>query len=202
MARACIFCSAALSGANRAREHIFPAHILRHFGLADETLEYSDFGSAEAGFSGGNLHLNTAKRSMTYNGFLAGKVCGTCNGGWMSALETNVQPFLYDLMSGARHPQDLNQTEQSALSAWTIKTVLALASAIPSYVQPIPEQHAHEVFANRGIQRVVPDGINVLAGVGARTEGPVLKWANDLASKKWTQSYAARWASSYSAGVR
>lgn len=49
-------------------------------------------------------------------------VCRTCNGGWMSRLETDVIPIMEGLMSG--RPKTLDPYDQLIFAAWIIKTCL------------------------------------------------------------------------------
>ena len=51
-------------------------------------------------------------------------VCGACNQGWMSQLETEVQPILQPLLTGK--PYVLTPRAQATVARWTVKTAMVL----------------------------------------------------------------------------
>jgi hypothetical protein len=103
--RTCIFCG----GSPVTREHLWPEWIL---GKIQPT--------NIAGFIGKNRNLEVGRELKVRT------VCKPCNGGWMSDLEgvskTLIEPRMDDISAF------LNLTEQSTISAWTVKTAMVLDS--------------------------------------------------------------------------
>ncbi len=67
-------------------------------------------------------------------------VCGTCNKGWMSDLESEVRPLICNAISVAA-PMALSATQQQTLAAWAVKTAFCLMAGDPrlrdkSYLPP------------------------------------------------------------------
>jgi hypothetical protein len=54
-------------------------------------------------------------------------VCTSCNNGWMSALESQVQPILTPMLHD--EPRMLNAAEQFLLATWGTKTMLTMQGA-------------------------------------------------------------------------
>jgi hypothetical protein len=61
---------------------------------------------------------------------VTGKVCRTCNEGWMEGQERVARPYLTSLMAARKRP--LHREGQRALAAWANKTALALQLATPN----------------------------------------------------------------------
>lgn len=71
------------------------------------------------------------------------KVCGPCNSGWMSRLETSAKQCLTDLMLG--NDISINAANQSALAAWgAMISVIAEYTDIPT--QSIPVEHRRHLM--------------------------------------------------------
>src|SRR5262249_30663678 len=60
---------------------------------------------------------------------LADAICAACNNGWLSRLESAVQPFLEPMT--LRHQRtELDRNAQADLATWAVKTVLLLELAV------------------------------------------------------------------------
>src|SRR5438477_2513080 len=67
-------------------------------------------------------------------GLLTRAVCRTCNNGWMSGLESLVQPILQPMMRGK--PRTLSAEDQLILARWLMKTAMMMEvvpTAIPTF---------------------------------------------------------------------
>jgi len=79
-------------------------------------------------------------RQPHLDAFVNGSVCGSCNSGWMSELETRVDPIFQKLTTGT-DIRDLAQNEIDTLARWTGKTaivlgyVLPVAAVVPSFIR-------------------------------------------------------------------
>jgi hypothetical protein len=156
-----MFCGSDASGKKRAKEHIIPLHLQERFSLLKQRLDHSPFKSVKDNFSGGHVTDAPPDRSLSFSSFLAGRVCKTCNGGWMSKLETQVQPYLYDLIRGQRGLASLETDEKLRLSCWALKTSVALSQSVGAWQHMAPEKHARELRKSSG--QYLPDNVVVFA---------------------------------------
>jgi len=77
-------------------------------------------------------------------------VCGTCNGGWMSALEVKAKPILTGLIRGDLG--ELGISDQETLSQWvTLKTMVCEQNKKDEVV--FTEQQRHQFRSNRNIPK-------------------------------------------------
>jgi hypothetical protein len=109
VARLCIFCNQD----KPTKEHVLPAWlsaVLPGGGDFNFTRQQED-GSVNA-WSTPALNL-TVKR-----------VCGPCNHGWMSQLESRVKPLLTPLIHG--QPLTLSREEQTAIAVWATKMAIVV----------------------------------------------------------------------------
>jgi hypothetical protein len=60
---------------------------------------------------------------------LRGKVCTTCNNGWMSKLESDVQPFLGQMLLGNERLA-IDEPQRRLLTTWATKTILLTELAL------------------------------------------------------------------------
>lgn len=113
--------------------------LLEHFGCLDSeirpTVVYTD-------------GRPTKDRHQTCDGLLAGRICRTCNSGWMEQLEKAAKPTLLDLASSRRQVRDLELREQLLLARWAVKTSLAL-HATDKRLRVISDSIAHETRLRR-----------------------------------------------------
>ncbi|WP_261921816.1 hypothetical protein [Shewanella sp. NFH-SH190041] len=144
--RKCTFCCGDCSGANRAKEHIFPQHLLRRYGIAKEKLYNAHSKIISGDFSGGHISLLSPEREMTFSNFLAGSICSQCNNGWMSDLEQKVIPFIYDLIEGNKNVSDCTADERDLLARWTFKTSAVLSESTTAPQNKLLPTHAKQFY--------------------------------------------------------
>jgi hypothetical protein len=125
--RKCIFCS---EEGDLSREHIFPQWLLREFNISKSKLlmVHNNFG------------VNVSERKLTFNNFVNGLVCKTCNNGWMSQLEDKVKETLNSLMNFELRSVDLLKEKHKDIAKWAIKTAMVLNYGT-NYRQIIPRRH-------------------------------------------------------------
>jgi hypothetical protein len=103
--RKCIFCG----GTPVTREHLFPEWILAKIQPTNIT-----------GFIGRNRDLEVGPELKVRT------VCKSCNGGWMSNLETRSTPLIGPRMDDTSAFLDIGG--QSTISEWAVKTAMVLDS--------------------------------------------------------------------------
>lgn len=145
----CIFCEAPLNGDNRSKEHVFPQWLLDFLNIRGESIEPTHYS-----IDGKTL----STRKHTLEGLLAGQVCVTCNGGWMSELEQESMPILKPLITGKTVVVELNDKERQILGRWTAKTAYALNSS-SNYLKNIPKEHYNYIRLNPNL---LPDKVITL----------------------------------------
>jgi hypothetical protein len=172
--RACQFCATALEG-NRAVEHIIPQWLIKHLQIEDIKI-----GPAV-------LDINTGKirdeRQHNIGRFLEGRVCSTCNQGWMSALEQATQPILTRLIANQQELINLTDPEKFTLARWIFKTACVMNSAgglgdprKDPEARPVPVEHMRTLYAD-----ALPGGV-LLVGGGYNSDYPL----EFMQSTSWT----------------
>jgi hypothetical protein len=113
VARTCVFCG----GIPVNQEHALPRWLGRMF-----TNEIVDF-SRTIQYPGSDELDVRLWRGRPFSATVGGP-CQTCNGGWMSDLESNAAPIIRPLVNG----QDsiLSAVEQHLVATWAVKTMLML----------------------------------------------------------------------------
>jgi len=152
----CVFCRSPLSGC-RSREHVFPVWLLDELGIADSPVAPTHF-RPDGQVASSRLHLVKNLRE--------GRVCVSCNSGWMSALETACKPLLLRLFSSNKSITALNSDERLLLARWATKTAFVLNSSSNFNCQ-VPAGH---LFSLRRRARSLPGGTAVLAQQHSSTE--------------------------------
>jgi hypothetical protein len=69
------------------------------------------------------------RRRLAADALVEGRVCGTCNNGWMSSLENRAKPILIPLIDGQRSIFGFTTDERLVLARWAAKTAYALNSS-------------------------------------------------------------------------
>lgn len=164
----CIFCNQDCSGARRAKEHIIPDHLQQKYGLPKERLLNAHSKIVSGDFAGGHISKLPAERELTYSGFLAGRVCKTCNNGWMSELEKGVIPLIYQLIDGETGLDQITQKERKNLARWGFKTTAALSSSTNAPQNFVCESHSKEFYSSGGI--AIPENVGVFAATSEEAE--------------------------------
>lgn len=72
--------------------------------------------------------------------FLAGGVCGECNGGWMSSLEVSTMEVLKSLISAEIDIESVSQDKMKNIAKWAYKTATVLNSTT-NYFKMVPPEH-------------------------------------------------------------
>ncbi len=125
----CVFCGESI--VDRTREHVVPQWLAEELNLSNDFIlptHFSDCGKV------------VSSRSHSVDQFLCGRVCGTCNHGWMSTLETANQNLIKRLIRGELDTLDLSDAEAEALAVWGAKTAYALHMA-SNYRRIVPVEH-------------------------------------------------------------
>lgn len=134
----CVFCADSLNSENRSKEHVIPQWLLNFLGIREEIIEPTHFSSDGK---------TQSKRNHTLEGLLAGQVCESCNGGWMSKLEQEAIPILKPLINGERIVVELTDRERQIMGRWTAKTAYALNSS-SNYQKNVPLEHYKFIRTN------------------------------------------------------
>lgn len=151
ISKQCIFCKIDLSG-NRAKEHIFSRDLLLRFGVEKSSIEHCSWQSqVETGFWGGLISKSETERKPVLNSFLAGRVCNTCNNGWMNSLEIICRPILYPLMEGKSSIRNLSEEDKTILGKWLYKTVVVLWDSVGNNGISIPQSHVETFYQKREV---------------------------------------------------
>jgi hypothetical protein len=121
--RRCVFCCD--PSRPTTREHVWPDWILR---LLDAELNYTDVQVERGG-----AFRRSPKPDATVK-----HVCQSCNTGWMSVLESTVQPTLTPMILG-QGPLTLTTETQRAVACWAMKTALMLELYYPRDDRQLPQ---------------------------------------------------------------
>jgi hypothetical protein len=128
----------------RAREHVFPFWVLDEFGVARDIIEFSPFEATREDGASLQVTIQTPIRRFDLNNFLLGAVCSVCNSGWMSRLETRVQPNLIALIKG----DTVGSLDREALAKWALKTAYALWRYLNPPVGHAPLSHGLDLVGD------------------------------------------------------
>jgi hypothetical protein len=132
--RVCVFCGSE----DLTREHVFPDWMSKMF--VDKKLTATTTIEKEG------------KPNKVYKSGLfrhkAKIVCGQCNNGWMSKLETDAKPLLSTMLFDLRSAVKLGPEEQKILSFWAQKTVMILNLSTEADYK-IPQQSFHDLYKQK-----------------------------------------------------
>jgi hypothetical protein len=168
--KGCWFCDTPLTGANASEEHVFPQWLQKELGL--EKVAITPTWHAEP------LGALLDERKHTWGTLVAGRICRSCNNGWMSNLESEAMPLLLPLIRGDRLVSELSAEEARQIAVWATKTVLALSAAVQEKRAPATQYHALCASPTS-----VPAGIHVLAMQHALTSS-----AHYIIDATWQES--------------
>jgi hypothetical protein len=135
----CIFCGHPLAPAaqnkphSRTAEHIFADWFRRISGHKIMNMYLGNLNGASP---------QLVRRPPLNNLAMKG-VCKKCNNGWMSLLETTVEPIMQRVFGGM-DVDELSNDELKILAEWTAKTAIALSYATPRHA-PVPLQASHSL---------------------------------------------------------
>jgi hypothetical protein len=157
--RLCLMCGNPLIA--RAREHVFPQWLLEHLGIRDERVRGIHWKHNGTGFEEKPVSL----REMDYASMTEGRVCATCNQGWMSQLEDNARPLLIKMIDGSCKIGSLKDSETALLGRWAAKTSYMLNSSA-NFNLRVPETH-RQILRNGDL---IPSNVAVVATQHIPTE--------------------------------
>ena len=98
-------------------------------------------------------------RAHTFNSFLCGDVCDTCNTGWMSSLESTVKPWILSITTKADLHTLQDPVRGLTFSRWALKTACVI-----DRLGGIREIPAHVPRRLTNHQETLPDDVHVLVG--------------------------------------
>ncbi len=123
----------------RTREHIFPKWLLKYMGIGKLPVVSAHHVRTE----------NTVEtRDIRHAAPLArteGRVCGSCNNGWMSALEVEAMPILKPFIDGTTNLYECGGQNVTTIGRWAAKTAYMVNSA-SSYPLKVPQQHRSSIL--------------------------------------------------------
>ncbi len=151
--RKCIFCG---SPRSLTREHVIPSWLQAYVG-GGETAEFTGVRSSYFG-------QPLDERRASGNAITLKKVCGTCNNGWMSQLETQFSEILPRLETDI-NPKRFNKADRAVVSSWILKTGI-VAHLSSNYRQILPDDFATRISNGR----TIPGGTKVFGGITANTD--------------------------------
>src|SRR5215472_8026725 len=148
MPRTCIFCDNPLTGV-RAKEHVSPQWLMEYLEITDDKL-YSAVAKSKD-------DTILKDRQVNAGSFVEGRICETCNNGWMSNLETATMELLKPLIEGTVNLLSISDDERTTLAKWATKTGYVISHAAPLEKTPDPS-HMHYMKDNAG---AVPPRVEV-----------------------------------------
>lgn len=159
MARACLACGDPL-GANRTDEHVIPDWLLSELGISAEQLNQfvADRVTGET---------KNPRPQHPMDAFREGRVCETCNSGWMSVLESEARLVLPVFMNGGRSISAVSESDCLVIARWMLKTAVILSHASPLGLPIPPEQLQFLKLNSKGL----PAGVGVF-GATHNPTGP------------------------------
>ncbi len=155
--RACIFCGITLTKDNRSREHVVPAWLQTYLGIDDKQLQLGTANTSD------NTILK--RRIHSASRFKEGRLCETCNTGWMSKLETESMELLKSLIDGRFSPAELSNDQRASLARWATKTAFVLSHV--ALLQKTPNVAQMRWMARH--KGEVPPGVWVVTQLGPPT---------------------------------
>jgi hypothetical protein len=139
MARKCIFCG----GSGMTKEHYWPQWLeALHTRPVAGHMHWLSYKPTDEQ----NLILNESQRPLSALKSTLSRVCGPCNNGWMSRLQTSAKPVLTELFYG-RWPK-MSRSDFLALARWATMFAMVIEFADPRSVAVSQAQRTD--FMNSG----------------------------------------------------
>ncbi|WP_402374989.1 hypothetical protein [Isoptericola rhizosphaerae] len=157
----CWMCPA--RGRPKTREHVFGRWIMKR--LPGDLLTFEPHRAGPFGRDHSDV-----RGPMGLDALKVGRVCATCNGGWMSALEVDAARLIF------QGDRDLDVDDARRLAHWALKTAVVLNVSQPS---PLvwTEADRHKVqsgpFARTAVSVLRVDGADVNWAQGEQKAGVV-----------------------------
>lgn len=143
MSKACLFCGATGAG-TLTNEHVNPAWLLEYLKLPDDDMLFQGVASSETGT------LTQPPRVHSSFNFLQGHVCGDCNTGWMSRLESASKPLIISMIDETRTIESLSPAEAAVVGKWAVKTAYMHSCTAP-IKRPVQPEHLHALLGDEGV---------------------------------------------------
>lgn len=137
VASACIFCGD--DSSTLSAEHVFPDWMT---GFYSDRVAGPLRGTIEFGHSSGE---NRSFRGIPFQQKVK-TVCRSCNNGWMSELENDMQPYLSKMLVG--QTTRLRSNAQRNLAFWCAKTAFVMQYINPENVI-IPQSHYSDLYHSK-----------------------------------------------------
>ncbi|HVA01827.1 MAG TPA: hypothetical protein VMV34_09240 [Terriglobia bacterium] len=148
--RLCLWCGSPLAQ-SRSREHVVADWLAQKLNASKETV---------TAFVAQTFNEEIVlQREHDVDSMVEGRVCGSCNKGWMSDLENKVKPVLETLISMDRLVFSLNKDERSMVAKWAVKTAYMLSKS--SNFEPRVEACHLKSFYEGSAQ--IPSGVSCFA---------------------------------------
>jgi hypothetical protein len=144
-----------LTKSNASREHTVPKWLEAELGITHASVEPT-LTSVEG--------VQLEQRVHPVNQLLTGSVCRNCNSGWMSLLESEVQPILRALIHPKRSIESLRKAERHAVARWAMKTAFVLDRG--GFEPRVSLRQVEELFTNAPY---LPKDVYVFARQQTRT---------------------------------
>ena len=142
--RRCVFCG----NTDLSNEHIFAQWLLKELKIIKNDVRMSWMS-----VSG----IELSHRQHPYSKLVNGKVCKTCNGGWMSQLETSCQEHLIRLMDleNENFKNEVSHLPEfyKTIAKWAFKNAILLNSA-SDYRDVVPDSHFKALYSG-----TIPAGV-------------------------------------------
>jgi hypothetical protein len=155
--RVCLFCALRLE--ERAKEHVIPLWLQQHLGITEDQISLI---VAET-----ETNRITNRRQLAVDQHLEGRICASCNNGWMSTLETEIAPLLKSLLSWETDISSLDMRQRLLFARWAAKTAYMMNSA-SAVDRRVPTEHFAELYDSPAR---LPGGVFVLGQQHRCSEG-------------------------------
>lgn len=164
--RECLFCK---SQKELTKEHIFAQWLLEELDIYNEKMYM-----AQNSFVG-----DVDTRTHAYSSFVNGKVCGACNNGWMSDLETECKEIVRLLISDNDDDfilgiQALNK-DNYKLAKWVFKiAILINYTGNYKYKETVPKEHFYSLYEGK-----IPKDVYIDIGIVSPENDTVCEFRQD-----------------------
>ena len=157
----CIFCGQDFPG-GRSEEHVIPQWLQKELSIKNTIVFPILIETNENGFKPEPAYV----RRHTFHGLIEGRVCKSCNCGWMSKLEELASPVLLPLINRQRLVEGLGPAERLIIARWAAKTAYVLNRSA-NFKLKVPDEHLRAIYAHHAR---LPKGMFVLAQQHRNTE--------------------------------
>ena len=134
----CVFCN--VPAATWSEEHVIPKWLLDHLHISPQDQMFQGLAQADE---------VTKQRVHASRRLVEGRICASCNNGWMSRLEETARPLLVDLIDNKRAQWELSVQESALLARWAVKTAYMLAN-VSLAGKPAPSDHLWQLSGDSG----------------------------------------------------